>query len=79
MDTKASAAQAGFSIAEWAPAAGISRSGYYVLSAEIKPASVKIGKRTIITEAPARWLRRVAKMQRGVQRGVPTAETSKAA
>ena len=55
--------QAGFSIAEWIRATGISHSGFYALKSEIKPTTVKIGKRTIVTEAPGDWLRRVAEIQ----------------
>ena len=63
MNTIASTAQAGFSIAEWIRATGISHSGFYSLRSDIKPATVKIGKRTIVTEAPRDWLQRGAEMQ----------------
>lgn len=75
MNTSASAVQAGFSIAEWAAAVGISRAGYYVLPRAIKPVTVNVGKRRIVIEAPAAWLQRVAEMQRGQL----TSETAKAA
>lgn len=58
----ATANKAGFSIAEWCLAAGISRATFYALPTEGKPAHVYIGARPVITEAPAAWLERA---QRG--------------
>ena len=51
--------KAGFSIAEWCPAAGISRACYYSLPDESKPARVYIGTRAVIKELPAAWLARM--------------------
>jgi len=51
--------KAGFSIAEWCPAAGISRATFYALPPDAKPTRVGIGTRTVIKESPAEWLDRM--------------------
>jgi hypothetical protein len=66
MDDKPHTAQAGYAVEQWATLAGISRAGAYKLPADLRPQSVKIGKRRIIIEQPADWLRRVAEMQRAI-------------
>lgn len=50
--------KAGFAIAEWCQAAGISRATFYALPSELRPALVYIGARPVITESPAEWLER---------------------
>jgi hypothetical protein len=63
METKqaelVSEAPAGRSPKDFARATGISRTAFYILPADCKPASVKIGRRLIITESPADWLARM--------------------
>lgn len=56
--------QAGFSVPGWCNSVGICRAGYYTLPEKIKPASVRIGGRRIISESPKAWLDRVASMQK---------------
>ena len=51
--------RAGWPVGDFADAAGVSRALIYTLPKEIWPRSVKIGKRRLITEQPADWLRRV--------------------
>ena len=55
--------QAGYDIPEWCAAVRISRATYYKLDGELKPGSVKIGKRHIITESPADYMARLAVAQ----------------
>jgi len=52
--------KAGFAIPEWCLAVGIGRSNFYVLPGQLRPRSVKIGKRHIIIEAPKDYLERIA-------------------
>ena len=54
--------QAGWLIPEWAQQARVSRASYYNFPEQCRPASVKIGKRVVITEAPADWLRRMGEL-----------------
>lgn len=49
--------RAGLSIREWCKALGLGRSTFYVLPA--KPRFVKIGRRVIVSEPPAAWLKRM--------------------
>lgn len=58
MTQPAATDKAGFSIAEWCLAAGISRATFYALPPDAKPAHVYIGARPVITEAPSAWLAR---------------------
>jgi hypothetical protein len=51
--------KAGYPIAAWCEATNISRATFYTLPLEIKPNTVKIGKRHIVIEAPGDFLRRV--------------------
>jgi hypothetical protein len=53
------AGQAGWPIQQWCADVGISRPAFYTIPAEAKPASVKIGSKTLITESPAAWLERM--------------------
>ena len=55
--------RAGWDIATWCPAAGISRAFHYNLPPDQQPHRVKIGKRRIIRESPAAWLARMAAAQ----------------
>lgn len=55
-------------VADWAPAVGISRAGFYLLPDDCLPKLVRIGQRVIILEEPSDWLERMA--ARG---GVPEA------
>ena len=54
-------AKAGFSIPEWCAAAGFSAGLYYKRKrlGLTSPHSTKVGDRTIITEAPAEFLKRL--------------------
>ena len=54
-------APVGHRVGAFVRAVGISRSGLYALPADQRPRSVAIGRRRIITEAPAAWLARVGK------------------
>ena len=51
---------AGYAIARWAPAAGISKALFYTLPDNVRPRSVTVGARRIIIESPADWLKRIA-------------------
>jgi hypothetical protein len=60
MHTASAEERAGFHLARWCEAVGISRGFYYTLPPELQPESVKLGKRRIITEKPRDYLKRVA-------------------
>lgn len=51
---------AGFAIGPWCRAAGYSRATFYNLPVELRPHSVKVGKRHIIRETPEAYLARLA-------------------
>lgn len=51
--------RAGWSVERYADATGVSRAAIYALPPEQQPEYVKIGRRRVITEPPAAWLRRV--------------------
>ncbi|MCA3069429.1 MAG: hypothetical protein ING90_08595 [Rhodocyclaceae bacterium] len=53
----------GFSLTEWCELTSISRPKLYTLPAELRPKTIKIGRRTIVIEAPADYLKRVAATQ----------------
>lgn len=57
--TRADLPVVGYRPASWARSVGISRSGYYALSPDMRPRSVTVGRRRIITESPADWLVRI--------------------
>jgi hypothetical protein len=59
--------RAGWSITSWCLALDISRSFFYLLSREMRPKSMKLGRRHIITEAPAEYVKRI-----GSQVATPT-------
>lgn len=63
MDTTAADARAGWSIAEHCAACGFSRATFYNLPPHLRPRGLKIGKRHIINEPPADYLRRLAASQ----------------
>lgn len=42
----------------WCASVGISRSTFYALPTNLKPAMMKIGKSLFIVESPAAWLER---------------------
>jgi hypothetical protein len=52
--------RAGWPLRAWCASANVSPATFYAMPKETKPASVKIGKRRIIIEAPDAWLRRMA-------------------
>lgn len=56
--TKPTEAQVGWSIEEWCNATTICRASFYLL--KTRPHLVKLGRRTIITEAPADYLARIS-------------------
>jgi hypothetical protein len=66
MNVETSLAKVGFDVAGWCEAVGISRACFYRLRGPGAPAIVKIGKRTIIMEAPAAFLQRLAQAQGAV-------------
>lgn len=51
--------KAGYSLSEWCPLAGITRASYYAMAAQSRPHGTHVGKKVVITEAPAAWLSRV--------------------
>ena len=55
-----SEAKAGFSIREWCPAVGMGRSTFYVLPLELRPKTVKLGKKHLVIESPRDYLDRIA-------------------
>jgi len=55
--------RAGWTIADWCAATSVSRAKLYDMSPDIAPRSVSLGRRRIIIEAPAQWLRRIADSQ----------------
>jgi hypothetical protein len=55
--------RAGYSVADYCPIVGYSRPYYYLLSPDLRPKSIKLGKRRIIIEAPRAYLERLAAAQ----------------
>ena len=55
--------KAGFTVEEWCDAVTISRSAFYMLADNLRPAQVKVGHRRIIVESPDAYLRRLAGLQ----------------
>ncbi|MCA3099732.1 MAG: hypothetical protein INH00_18325 [Rhodocyclaceae bacterium] len=55
----------GFGLTEWCELTSISRPKLYTLPADLRPKAIKIGRRTIIIEAPADYLQRIAAAQEG--------------
>lgn len=55
--------KAGFSIDEYCAAISYCRATYYNLPPELRPRSIKIGKRRIIVEPPAEYLARLSAAQ----------------
>lgn len=62
MSTTMSSTAAGRSPEEFSEQAGFSRAKLYTLPREYWPAHVRIGRRVVITEAPAAYLDRMAKL-----------------
>lgn len=60
MSTPKSTNRAGWTLRDWCAETSISRPYYYMLPSGLRPTSVTLGRRRIITEAPADWLRRIA-------------------
>jgi hypothetical protein len=52
--------QEAFRVAAWCRAVQISRSGFYALPEELKPRSIVLGRRRLITESPRAWLERIS-------------------
>lgn len=52
--------RAGWTVSDWCASAGISDAFLYKLDDARSPSSVKVGRRRLIIEAPADWLRRMA-------------------
>lgn len=63
MSTSQHIDRSGWTPRAWCEATSISKSKYDTLPPELKPASIKLGRRRIITEAPAEWLRRVGALR----------------
>jgi predicted DNA-binding transcriptional regulator AlpA len=59
--------RAGWSIEQFAQAAGLSRSRIYLFPESEAPRSVKIGRRRVYVESPKAWLERLAAAQRDAQ------------
>lgn len=59
MEYERNTPRAGWRLSQYCEATGLSRSYIYALSKEQQPRSIKIGKRRVITEAPADWLQRI--------------------
>jgi hypothetical protein len=55
--------RAGWSVKSWCETTGISDALLYKLDEARRPASVKIGRKRLITESPGDWLRRMAAAQ----------------
>jgi len=55
--------KAGWSVKDWCSATGFGVTKFYDLGEEEAPASIRIGARRIITEAPRAWLERMARQQ----------------
>ncbi len=55
--------QAGFNLTEWCELTSISRPKLYTLPTDLRPKIIKVGRRTIVIEAPADYLKRVAATQ----------------
>lgn len=62
---------AGFALEAWCKATGYSRATYYNLPIELQPQSVKIGRRRIISETPADYLRRIAELAKSGAKAKP--------
>jgi hypothetical protein len=57
--------RAGWSIPAFCASCDFSRASYYNLPDDLRPRSIKLGKRHIIIESPAEYLARLAAMQEG--------------
>jgi hypothetical protein len=55
--------RAGWPVRAWCASTTLSAATLYALPLDKWPASVKLGKRRIIIEGPADWLRRMAEME----------------
>jgi len=55
--------RAGWSIPSYCAACDFSRASFYNLPPELRPRSIKLGKRRIIIEPPAEYLARLAAAQ----------------
>lgn len=55
--------RAGYDIKTWCGAVSISRASFYTLPANLRPRTVKLGKRHIVIEAPENYLNRMAALQ----------------
>jgi hypothetical protein len=53
----------GWSIPAYCEAVGYSRAMFYLLPSELRPRSVKVGRRHIVIEPPAKYLARLAAAQ----------------
>lgn len=60
-----SGSRVGWPITAYVNVVGISKAGYYAMPEDLKPRSVKIGKRRLIVEQPLDWLRRVGQATEG--------------
>ena len=56
----APAQRSAWSVRAFCEAASISDAWLYKLDASTRPASIKIGRKRLITESPSDWLRRMA-------------------
>lgn len=52
----------GFAIRDWCAQVSLGRATFYLLENEAKPRHIRVGKRIIVTESPARWLQRVTNL-----------------
>jgi len=63
LSTTAATDPAGWSIPAFCAACNFSRASFYNLSGDLRPRSVKLGKRHIIIEQPSAYLARLATAQ----------------
>ena len=59
--------KAGYRIAEWCRAVGISRPSFYNLTGDLAPSVLRLNSMPVIIEHPADYLRRIAELQNGTQ------------
>lgn len=72
------APQAGWHVAQFCRAVGISRTNFYTMTPKaLRPHSVALGRRRIVIESPADWLRRVKTTQEGCIDGIVRSNTIK--
>lgn len=69
--------RAGWLLRPWCDSASICPATLYNLPTELRPISIKLGKRRIITESPADWLRRMKSAEVGGDSGARLSERTR--